>query len=415
MNWLDKFFGKTSLRREKTTKIKLSSLESWLREKEKREKREIEEKAAPLIQEILEIMEEMRELALDLKKAKVSSELPKRVKKVIKTSTPDFVDDLLRNTKISEKSSVEKFEQEFSECLDKIGRLLASKGRYLPLAFPDQVEGIRKRAKKLLAYQKELQEISEKDTSPSYLLYKYRQLEKAEQELKNLKQLREKEEKKLHQMENYLHTLKERYQEISKSKKMKEFLLEREKENKLLQEKKKVENELYNLLSPLKRPLKKFGKKLQQEGKNSKRVQRYFKDPVNQFLNDDEEKLLDILKEIANQEKNLNLKPQDLGKVKGVLEKFNQGRELKESYLTLNSKEKRIHQNVISSEVMKEREELMHELEGVKRKLEIERKELEKINEKERKKGKEIKKLKKELQEGVIEMEKKKIEIDFAS
>ncbi len=408
----DKFLGQGSKEKEKKLgKIKFSQLKSWLEEKQSAKGKEVEKETQPLVDDILDLLEELRQVALEMKKKGIPPTVPKRARKVIQTSQPDFVKGILRITALEENLTLEKFQASLQESLDKLGKLLASKGRYLPMAFPEEMAALGKKANQLLHSAEELRKVSFKDKNLEGSLFLYNKIKQSRDELKNLAGSQKEIKNTLAGLTQKKEELEGKYKITGESNKMQEFYQEEKEEKEITQKKEKTELELYNFLSPLKRPLKKFRKYLYSQGRGSREIEGYLENPVDKFLNFSEKPFHELLREIKENSSKLELKPQDLQKVETALNKFDELKKLKVQYFQLEAWEKEIQEKLSTSTIVKETEELRNELESIQREIILGEKKLEKVNAKEIEK--EILNLKTELQARINDLMGEKIIIDF--
>jgi hypothetical protein len=402
--------------------LKFSELESWLENKQVEKNEETYKKAKPLIKKVLNELKEVRDLTLELKRKEIPEDIPRRARKVILTSKPAFVNGILEsigNLEEGDEKNVKKFQEHLQGSLDKIGKLLASKGRYLPIAFSEEMEKIGKKAKEILELNEDLQKIvissdEDRNFNDSFIIYET--IKEDLQKIKKLKEMREKDGEKLGEMRKENEVLKKKLDEIGESKEFEEFLEMEKKRDQLKEEREKIESELYNYLSPLKRPLKKFRKFTQDRGFSIKEINSWIKNPVEEFFSsspadNNVKSLSNILMEIRNaiNAKKLSLKNQEISRVEKVITEFNKLKKLREKYLEIGSREKEIKEKLEKCTIKQEKEDIAKEIESMEREIRILEKEMEKTKSRRSELEKEIAKMKEELEEKVGEIEGKKI------
>lgn len=415
MGWWNKFFGNSPKKetKEPLKEINFSELKKWLEEKREAKRKEVEKEAQPLIRDIHHTLEELRELTMELKNKDLPPEIPKRPRKIIKTSRPAFVEGLSKSLNLGKNLTLEELQVKLPESLNKIGKLLASKGRYLPLAFSDELEAIGKRANQLLREGEKLKSFSLRDKNLEQSLLQYAKIKQFQKELKKLAVSQEQIKQQLTKLHQEKKNLEEEAKEIEKSEKMKDFLQEQIWQKEIIQEKEKIEAELYNFLSPLKRSLKKFRRYLQVEGRGNKEIQGYLDEPVNQFLHTPEESLLNLLNEIKRTALQIKIKPRDLAKVEEAYNEFNELKKLKSRYFQIKTKEKEIQEALLSFNVVREREKMNQEIGSIQREINLKEEQLEKIKGQETEREEEIATLKSELQTRINNLSGKRRQINF--
>lgn len=421
-NFFDKFFMRRKEEKKKERiNLKFSELKDFLDKKENEKKREFYKESKPLTEKIFHCLKEIEKIVKELERKEISEEIPQRARKVIQISKPEFIEGVLSSIKFLKKEGrerdIEKFSKELGESLDKIGKLLISKGRYLPFAFSEEMEKFGKKSKELLNLSDELKKsfFSTKDESTILFLQDYNKIESSLEKFKNFEITKKDLREKLSNLKIKKDELEKKYNELEKSEEFKEFLVDEKRIDALLEEQKKIEFELNNLLLPLKRPLKKFKKFLQKAEREDKRIDLYIQDSLNRFFESNGGEVFEILRELKSSidSEEIKLKVQEENKVNIVLEEFERIKKLRGEYLKKNNEIEEIKKKVHSSKLIEYRKGITNEISTIDNEIKNSEEELEKIKIREKEMKEKILNLKKEFEEKLSIHEQKEVSISI--
>ena len=381
MNFFDKLFGKQEVEKKDEKTLEFSKLAAWL-EKERKERSEKSYKETkPIVKKISSALSEIKEIAEGMKENEISGDIPQRARKVILVSAPMFVQSLTDSVSFDYKTDIVTFQKTLDLCLDKIGKLLVGKGRYLPIAFSDEIERIGKRANDVLNYRDELRKRIPKDEKRENVMNVYGRINGYFEKLRELEKNLKKTNANLEELKKEKPSLEKNLRAIEKSNELREFLNGEEDLKRLKSETDEIRNKVNNYLSPLQRPLKKFEKFSEESEKDCKEIDRYIETPVEEFFLDENFSIEDILGELneAILLKKIELKPQEEKKVFYAFENLEELKKLGERYKEIMSDEKNKKTELTNSGIANEKNEILKEIESVNKNIEVHENELNKI------------------------------------
>lgn len=419
MNFFDKLFGRKVRVVDESIQFRLNELDDWLRDRMDEKEEKIHEEAAPILDEITRHIRNIKKQALKIDTLKCPEEIPKRARKVIITSKPAFVRGILDAIKgVEEKPTggdIEAFNDKLQNALSTLLKVNMGQGRYLPLAFGDELTEIRKESKQLFEKKKELEELFRGDA-----------LNEVRKDLETLKEkslLSPTLDKELMQFNDEVKKLKiekERLQsEYTGFDQTKDFKDLSEKKHKLKEIKEKkdgVENEVYTLLTPLRRPLKMLRKFILEKGMPEvKGIEGYIQNPMEMFFSDgggDINPLLERLKS-AMKEGELGSTKQERDK---ILSKINlildaDLEKLRGDFLFLRDEEEEISREIESSSVLLEKRDLENRITKMNREIALKEDGIRGIKRKKDKLRGEIEKIKESLEEGLTSLENRNVSL----
>lgn len=425
MGFLDRLFGKNAdARKEEIAVLRLDGLDGWLKSRAEERDREAYRKAKPILEDIRESFDNIRQQALSIQERVVPGEIPKRAEKVIHTSKPEFVHAILEATKnVSEKQSahdMRAYPQKTGEALASLLRAMTGPGRYLPLAYSEELEAIRIESKNIFEKKKELEGLLEGDALAEIekCLVRLRERIAARSSLENEREQLLSETEKLKGEEA---GLAEGYGKIDERRTYKDFL---ERKNMLEEAKAKREAlETYagNILTPLKRPLRMYRKSSQEKGVaiagSAGSLERLIEDPIKTLASPDEKDLVGLLRnlleaiekddaQISGQEKS-----KTLSRIRAALD-ADLGK-LRQDLISCRNAEEELTKELDSSPVLAEKREYERRMEKNKRDTSIKQEEAGKIIKKMERTDSEIKELASSLEDAISRLEKRKICLDI--
>ncbi|MBU4266751.1 MAG: hypothetical protein L6243_06135 [Candidatus Altiarchaeales archaeon] len=380
MRFLDRFFGKQDKPPEKIKSIKFSELDDWLRERIERESKESYRNAKPIVDDILKSVERINEYAHKLERTDCPKNIPKRAKKIVIASKPEFVrgvHDSLRDIENSSREDIGEFHRNLNATILGMGKVIGGQGRYLPVAFGDIIQDIAKELKSIVANGKELKEFIPKSTYES-ILDNISEIEKESGRLKELASREKEIEKELKKtLEEKKKLIRERA-DFEKSPEFREFHSLQEKMNELGEKKRGIETKIHSYLSPIKRPLKKLKKELDRKDINA-----YIENPLQEFIS----RGLDLGSIVADIKKaidsgKLEIKKSELDKIARVEKNLEELLGLRGLHASIESELAELSKKFASFKKSGRGRELMGEIEHLGTKLDELKREPEKIERK---------------------------------
>jgi septal ring factor EnvC (AmiA/AmiB activator) len=319
---LDKFFGKFR-GKEEHSEYTLEELGGILKEDCGRIKKEAYSDAAPILEDIYASFDNIRCIALEIKELECPEDVNSRVKTVIRTAKPEFVREVLEALKGGRKGIKEDLSKErtaIGETMELLAKAVIGPGKYLHMAYAEDIDRIRKELKILAVKKKELEETAKGDNIIEGLI---KEIESLKERLVR-KNLLEKEmadtAKKLEALEKDEKSLAKEIIRIEEGNEYKEYTGKKEALQRIRCEKEEKENLVYNLLTPLKRPLKILRKSLEEKGKadaSLKEIEKYADDPVNSFCCSESNNFMRLVSALKKSiDENPDLKPEEKSRVR---------------------------------------------------------------------------------------------------
>lgn len=425
MDFFDKIFGEQKIvKKNEIIKFRLSELEKWLKDERERREKEIHREAGSILDDIQKGIKNIHDLVLRIDALECPEEIPKRARKVILTSKPAFIRGILDAVKnIREKpedKDLHGFTKDLQNTLSALFKVLIGQGRYLSLAFGEELEGIKKEAKHLSENEKELERLTS-DNSLIYIEKDFRIFKERFSLLHHLDKERSELISELEKLNFDKENLQNEYNGIEKRKEFKNFLEKEDRLKEIKEEKDRIESNVYNLITPLKRPLKRFRKFIQEKSTSKeisiRDIDSYMQNPMDIFLFTNDNKIDLLLKciresldsgkfEIKEQEKK-----KTISRINSILN--TDLRKLKENLLFLKKEEKRISNEIGSSFILLEKNDLEKKIGKTSREIALKEDEIEKIKKKRGKLADEIEKLKRDLEGKLSNLEEKNVILDF--
>jgi hypothetical protein len=264
MGFLDGLLGGG---KSKTTQVNLTVLESWL-------SKELDEESMGVIGQANEILRSINGIGgniledIKILQAAGANEVHPRYDKIVKTARPAYVKSMLlalENLEFKGKSlkDIRDYNSRLGSTLDSIGRMGFGDGKFLMLAFQDEMKRIQGGCRKLLNKKEELDKVLSSnaklkalnDASIRYSAFieVNRRMELTRTDILRLRREERESEKRLDELGTELEKLRESegYVKIGE---IKTLLAHAEDEVKAL------ESSVHNALGPLKSALRKYGK-----------------------------------------------------------------------------------------------------------------------------------------------------------
>ncbi len=381
MRLFDRFFGKEDRSSVRIKKVRFSELNDWLRGRIEEEGRKSYRDAGPIVDEILASVERIKECADRIERSDCPNSIPKRARKIVLISKPDFVrriHDSLMGIENSSRENIEEFHRNLMPPIISIGRAIDSQGRYLSVAFGDIIQDITKELKFVVAKGTELKGFIPKNRIYEVVSASIIGLEKEAERMREI-DLREKEiRKEIKKTMEKREKLMQSYRNFQHSPEFREFHSLQTRLNELDERKKEVESGIYSYLSPMKRPLKKFKREMKR-----KDIDAYIKDPVQGFISggtDIGSIIMDIKKAINSGK--LRIKKSELGKIARVEKNIGEIMRLRELHASIESEIAGVSRKLASFRKIGRGRELAGEIEYLSTKLNELKREPEKLKRK---------------------------------
>jgi len=255
LKFFENIFG-SHRKEEEKAEYSLDELESMLKTESETENRAAYYEAKPILSEVYESFERIHELALRIKETDCPEDVNPRLTAVIRTTKPEFAREITEAIKDCKKEAgLEEEKKAINETMDLIAKAVMGPGKYLRMAYAEDMEEIGRELKTLAEDRKELEKTSCSRESDSLI-----------QEIEHIKSLTKHKaameaelhetEKKLSNLREKKETLKKKTEDLEKGKEYASHLQKKEELQEKTREKEEKENRVYNLISPLKRPLK---------------------------------------------------------------------------------------------------------------------------------------------------------------
>ncbi|MEA1925226.1 MAG: hypothetical protein U9M95_05090 [Candidatus Altiarchaeota archaeon] len=310
MNWMvrlsfwDNFFKKES----KPEVMDSGEARNLLQDMRARESKKILDRARPLIEGILTSVSRIDSVVADIDESSIPDDTAVKLKRIAETSKSPFVTGLrdsinpLLNRKVSDYTDIKQLHMDLRNMLDSLARVHMGQGRYLPMIFDAEVKEIKKESKNLLHHSDSIGELVKSSTGESALdkaLNRFYRMDSCLDEIESMKSLLKEKRDKLDSLRAREKNLIDENEKFSISKEVKELTRMMD-ERRVIDEKLHgLESKVYQLLTPLKRPLRKYRKQAFELDKLVlNRVDGFIDEPVKQFFSGEGE-LGEILKKLG--------------------------------------------------------------------------------------------------------------------
>lgn len=382
---------------EQAGELNLEEVDQLLEKELGKREKELLNSCSQNIDEIHASAKEIQKITRKLKEEEIPEDMAERLTRIAETSKPAFVKSveeaiqpLLKDQEPDSLEELRDFQKEVEQVLESMGKAHTGQGRYLNMVYEGEVKEVKKESKNILyqndALEEKIPPHEEKISDIHSLIEKTRKMQEKTENLESL-------EKEIREIEKELQEKKqekqEKEQELEKHKESQEYeelLSKKEKIKELKDKRKSLENKVLNLLTPLKRPLKKYRRQAYIEEKETERmVDDYIQEPVKRFFrkeSGDLDGLLEDVRETVEKDK-IDFKEKEkrktLEKIDRVLNRKMQ--KLREKYQGLGEKRKELQKEIENSQArkkLKKIEETISSLEKDIQRLKEKRKNLEK-------------------------------------
>ncbi|RLG00216.1 hypothetical protein DRN58_03830 [Thermococci archaeon] len=286
-------------------KVKKTEVESWIEKRYTSKSEEIMRDSERYINKIEDSEQKIKNFLNEFKFMTPNERIFKKIYKIALSSQDKFINSLLLttekiNTNYSDIDSLKEVHKNLVETVGSIQKYIGMHGRYLMIVYEREMKLLSRFLKdfdgnieKLGNLLKDSEFVAIENIMNIISENKSKKIEIEENKSKIMDIKKEIEEKKI--------KIEDKKKELSKVKDMAKGEKEKMEEYKELKKQfKKIENEIYSTIAPLKREMRKL-EKIVTDKKLKKQIQEYIEFPVKTFLNDSD---LNVFREsIPNIEK----------------------------------------------------------------------------------------------------------------
>lgn len=373
--------GDTGFGREE---LSFSELEGWLVSRQDDEGRRIVEEAEPVVRDVKKLVEDIRVSVKHFDSLEMPRDMYERAEKIMRTSKPDYVKAMLEELGKLDFSGARTFNgiQEFSVKLEAavnaLGKIDATRGRYLFFGFEGQHKEIQRKGKKLMEVQKRLKdflESNDKLKGIGSVLGEYGRLKELQtskedmiRELGELKARLDDAGRELDEMRS------RRKSEASKREYSRLDVLNRGLVELRAQED-KIEDAVFRSVGSIKKDLVKYRRQLfDAPGENRGRIlDELTAKPVEAFLAEDTRAIADILegfrKAVEGGAVSVKDKDKVVSKTENALRELNEG--LRREYERITAERKKLESEADGISRMDGRHKLDSEVRGLEEKIKV--------------------------------------------
>ncbi|MFZ2455507.1 MAG: hypothetical protein WAX07_03420 [Candidatus Altiarchaeia archaeon] len=379
--------------------------------------------AAPVLKDIYESFENMRRMALEIKELECPDDLNPRIKTVIRTAKPEYVREVLEALKENGRGAKKDLQAEkkaIGETMDMLAKAVMGPGKYLHMAYAEDIDRVRKELKNLAVKKKELEETSGGENDAWDLSNEIAILRERLMHRDSLEKERDDTEKKLEALKEEERTLAREESLIEEGSDYQEFLGKKEALQKIECVKEEKENQVYNLLTPLKRPLKILRKSLEDKGKidsSLKEMERIADDPVYSFCSEGSMNLPMLLTALKRDiDGNPDIKAEEKSRVRHKISAIEGANleKMREEIISFRKHAAELSDAIGGAPIQKIRAENIKELERIHRDLSHAGDEVSRIGKKIEKDSEEIESLKQELEKRAGALKNMRISVRLA-
>lgn len=391
MKLLEKITGYFGKKTQEPSEYGLEELAGILREEEKKEKDASCQEAEPILEDIRESFDNIKALALDIKDKECPEEVNIRAKTVLRTAKPEFVREVLEAVKgagSERKKDPQGDIRAIDETLELLAKALIGPGKYLPLAYGEDLDRIKKELKALALKRKKLGETARINDDAAGILKDVESLKERIRHVSLLEKERNETAQNLESLEKEGNALAKEGDNMEKGREYAELLEKKEKEEKIRCEKEEKESKAYNLITPLKRPLKMLRKSLEEKGKHDaylKEIERYAQDPVETLCSEDAKELPKLLSDLKkNIETSPEIKDEEKSRIKQRITAIEKEdiQKTRIDIISLRKQEEEIMQEINSAHILVKKNANEKEKERIQREIAQKKEDLHRIEKK---------------------------------
>ena len=272
MGFTDKLAGmlkKKEMKRRES--VSFEALDSYIKRETSQEEKRILEESAPYMEGILSGAQNLSRFLEELKEME-RQEMFKRLDRIVKNSQKRFADSLknvVTRIHLGSKTfeGLETFYTDVTDALQQIQKLTAMHGKYLYLAFDREMKEFSKNAKDIAANHHMLGNLLEAERENLNTLHEIKshiqEWNVLLEESHHIEENGKKNRQAIHTLESEISHLESTTQKLQSSKEYKDLSEAEKQKQELSQRLKSVEGEIYNILHPLDRDLRKFKRQVE--------------------------------------------------------------------------------------------------------------------------------------------------------
>lgn len=406
--------------------LEFSELGPWLNDRVGEEQEKIVANSHPLVSDIAGSRDKLTKLVESIGTSSVPEGVHPKFRKIIAKSKSGYVEAML--DKISSLEVGSEYEYDYAgltsfsssvrEFLDQTAKVGVGQGRYMPLAFGDQIEKIQREGKNILKNVGELDELlaSGGVNALTGIRKKYSQFSEKQAVVSQLESKKKSLSTELSGLEKDLVNSQKKYGSFTEP----EELLECRREyDEVVKELAGIESSVHSHLAPLGRVMRKFRRYAggKEEYANLlDAVDDYTTNPAESFLTDSGGYYKQILNSIRKELESGSLGDKDksktLKKIESAVDYL--GAEVIEEYKKLEETAKKLKKEIDSSTHARDKEKLGRRLGELEARVDSIRKELESVEEEIKNSRLEVKSVKEELAVGLKKFSVTLVEEDGA-
>ena len=422
MGFFDRFFKKKEVqvtRRE----FSLKDIEDFIKKEIVTKNKDIKD-VGPLIEEIKNARDDAKEKVEELKNHDFPDEIKDRVYKPILTSKPQYVKSLLESLgtiNLEEPGNLDELEEYYKALLNslkRIQKIQEKKGRIVAMSFEEEVMKLGGALNRIIDIVNEIGEVLEERKADRKTLLDIdsdiTELNMGMQQLDKLKDKKLVLKEKISSLKEDIKRMSNEKEEIEKSDAFKKCLDLNECLLKNEENAARVKAGALNILGPLSRTFRKFGKvvddgKIKFENKDG--IKKYIKDPAGAFLSETDGCPV-IYEIIAGIEKaikrgTLSLSPKEKKKVMPKIADIKSGglEKIKSGLQVLEMEREGIKKELVSLDIQAACDRLAEDIENNTREIEKITAELDSISRQEGMLNEKIQGLKEDIENGVLKID----------
>jgi hypothetical protein len=363
MGFLDRILGggiEGGSKGERKNEVRLSELSDWVKERKDAQGKKVLEEAKGRLREIEECFTDVSYQLDGIAEKKPHETIHERFKKIIANSKPKYLKDMREITSGASPSGIDDYEKllEYSrrlgESLKELAKVNVGEGRYLTLAYGDEMEAIQKKAKLIQDELGKINQILKSDGVTSKLDVieeKTKRLKDALAEAGDASSTARACKARIKELEARRGRNAAEIREVEEGEEMKAL----EEEKKLLEEKKKererLEETVHSTIRSLDRALKRYKRDCPDE--LSSHLEELLKNPVGCYFNTPHESTEMLLDKLLRATSSGAVEVKDAGKTAEKIgeAKKKLGSKIKEEYARLEAETASLSEDVSKSGV----------------------------------------------------------------
>jgi len=418
LRFLDRLFRKEKEEKVKVRTLRLDDIDNILKNKLRIRRERTLNESKGIIENILDSSSIIKSNVKKIEDTDIPNDIHIRLRRILNTSKPLFTKGVMDsispfiNKGVSDFTDVGEFHDDLKKTLDSLARTYKSHGKYLSVAFENEIKTIRRESKNMLENNDRLENIMERSMKENKLLNEtITQCERIRKDMEELNSIGISLKKDREMMESLIRRSEKIQREIENLSESEEFQSLSKKKKRLDEIEKKIdeiEGNIFHLLTQMKRPLKKYRKQCDTGIK--KIIDNYIENPVEQFFSDNSNSLVFILKEIDKYitEERMKVKDREKRKIheriKNILDLDLNS--MRTEYKKLCEKREDISGSIKESNVIKKRTKLMKDRREIDNNITMLRDEIKNLEDRKNSIIHNIEKLKNKIEENMSRIDK---------